>query len=132
MSDYKGVLPLYAPEGYQLHQDDDGRGYYQAEQEPSGLPGGATTGALPGKPPAQKPPSYVQATSGMGGSQRPAPGEVAHRALNPEELMALAQQMQDDISNQSAGLDSQPSSVESTIQRDSGAPYWLRSYMGDK
>lgn len=93
MADPQGAIPLYEPEGFLLQVSPEGKGYYDAADHAAKDAGGVPSASLSGR-------SKV----GMGGSQ-PAERAVsktltatgkparAERALSPEELMALANQM---------------------------------------
>lgn len=118
-NEFRGVLPLYEPEGYQLHVDDTGRGSYQtvgAAQESRGsIPSASLSGRSNVSPASQR------AFSGMGGTM--ANGPAAQRSLSPKELMALADQMQSQLQ-----FEPGPTAVEPTMERDTNVPYWLRTY----
>jgi hypothetical protein len=135
-NDPKGVLPLYEPEGFQLQVGADGRGRYAAEdarQRPQHI-----TASLSGPTPQygrQRPseagsgqgplaPITARQERGMGGSRRKS---LAERALTPEELLAMAKQMEDDtLAETQAYVDRGPA-----VQERGLPPAWLRNHMGD-
>lgn len=106
-----GVAPLAEPKGYQLHVSDAGKGSYEKEA------------------PAQT----AKAAKGMGGSAMPSvaqraaprPAAAPQRALSAEELMALANAMQNHIDAQTAAIPKQQTAVHPALERSS-VPYWMQ------
>lgn len=108
------VLPLM-DQGDQLLQVDSGtgRGFYQHPEAPSRF--SASLSGPVGMGGSLKPPSGVQATQ--------ASPKGSYKPPSPEELMALANQMQSQYD-----FEPGPSQVEPTLERETSVPYWLRNY----
>lgn len=113
--DPKGVLPLYEPEGFLLQVDAGGKGFYDKANQAAD-DGGIPRASLDSRSslPRSSLPSRSSLDSrsswgkpGMSGTDRPLPTKLlargapkAERPLTPDELMALANQMETQMNSQ--------------------------------
>jgi hypothetical protein len=118
------VIPLEEFSGAQLHMSPEGKAFFKHEaitaKPHASLSGpSAHPGSRGGKP------VHPDMVPGMGGVA-PAAKHAAPRRLSPEEMMALANQMQENMKAQHAAQLSMGPAVKPVEQ---GVPPWLQDYM---
>jgi hypothetical protein len=118
------VIPLYEPEGQQLHMAPNGKAFLASEQPKQA--GASLAGPAPHPGHRGGMPVHPDMRPGMGGVAPAAKKAAPQHKMSPDELMALANQMEQQMKAQHAAQLAAGPAVKPV---DQGTPPWLQDYM---